>query len=111
MAQIESMSGRPGKLPDRKPASHGGAAMRKTSRNLRHLSLAALGILGAVSAADAQTAVHPGFGFSSLRPAGFDPMVSGLDFLPDGRLVVSTWEGFGATKGSVWIVGNAQTGD
>ncbi|GEM_PF-4285074 len=38
-------------------------------------------------------------------------MVSGLDFLPDGRLVVSTWEGFGATKGSVYLVSNAQTGD
>ena len=55
--------------------------------------------------------VHPDFTFASLRPPGFDPMVSGLDFLPDGRLVVSTWEGFGTAKGSVYLVSNAQSGD
>jgi hypothetical protein len=57
------------------------------------------------------TTVHPGFTLSSLRPSGFNPMVGGLDFLPDGRMVVCTWEGFGNAKGSVYIVNNAQTGD
>jgi len=66
--------------------------------------------LGAVSTAMAQ-GLHPSFTITTLRPSGFDPMVSGLDFLPDGRLVVATWEGFGNTKGSVYIVSNAQTGD
>ena len=69
-------------------------------------------LLCAFGAAPAQAlGVHPGFTLTSLRPPGFDPMVSGLDFLPDGRLVVSTWEGFGATKGSVYLVANAQSGD
>ncbi len=57
------------------------------------------------------TTVHPAFSMATLRPPGFNPQVSGLDFLPDGRLVVSTWEGFGNTKGSVYLVSNAQTGD
>lgn len=38
-------------------------------------------------------AVHPGYTLSSLTPAGFEPGVSGLDFLSDGRLVVCTWGG------------------
>ena len=59
----------------------------------------------------AQTGIHPGFTFASLRPPGFAPMVGGLDFLPDGRLVVCTWDGFGKTKGTVWLVSGATTGD
>lgn len=59
----------------------------------------------------AMSTVHPAFSMTSLRPPGFDPQVSGLDFLPDGRLVVSTWEGFGKTMGSVYLVSNAQSGD
>src|SRR3954469_24577214 len=66
----------------------------------------------AVSIVTAQTqGVHPGFTLTNLRPSGFDTQVSGLDFLPDGRLVVSTWEGFSKTKANVYIVSNAQTGD
>ena len=71
-----------------------------------------LSIAAAVSTVTAQTqGVHPGFTLTNLRPTGFNPQVSGLDFLPDGRLVVTTWEGFGKTKGSVYLVSNAQTGD
>ncbi|MEO7425544.1 MAG: hypothetical protein ABI036_10180, partial [Fibrobacteria bacterium] len=69
-------------------------------------------IAAAVSTVTAQTqGVHPGYTLTNLRPAGFDPQVSGLDFLPDGRLVVSTWEGFSKTKANVYIVSNVQTGD
>jgi hypothetical protein len=72
----------------------------------------ALLLAGAVAFAQAQTqGVHPGFTLTNLRPSGFDPQVSGLDFLPDGRMVVSTWEGFSTTKANVYIVSNAQTGD
>lgn len=60
--------------------------------------------------ARAQTTVHPGFTLTSLRPSGFNPMVSGLDLMPNGDLVVSTWEGFGKTMGSVYIVSNVRTG-
>jgi len=55
--------------------------------------------------------IHPGFDLTSLRPAGFNPMVSGLAFLPNGDLVVSTWENFGANQGHVYILKNAQTGN
>ncbi|WP_238018152.1 discoidin domain-containing protein [Dactylosporangium sp. AC04546] len=39
------------------------------------------------------TAVHPNFTLTNLRPAGFQPKVTGMDWLPDGRLVISTWGG------------------
>ncbi|WP_020207623.1 family 16 glycoside hydrolase [Gilvimarinus chinensis] len=44
--------------------------------------------------------VHPSFDLHQARPEEFEPMVGGLDFLPDGRLVVSTWD----PEGSVYIV-------
>jgi hypothetical protein len=78
---------------------------------IRKAASAALTVfLAGVPAAFAQTGTHPGFTFTSLRPSGFEPPVSGLDFLPNGDLVVSTWEGFGNTKGSVYIVSNVRTG-
>jgi hypothetical protein len=46
--------------------------------------------------------VHPSFTLGNFRPAGFEPAVGGLDFLPDGRLVVCTWD----AKGEVFLLGN-----
>ncbi|MDO3385350.1 DUF1080 domain-containing protein [Gilvimarinus sp. SDUM040013] len=46
--------------------------------------------------------VHPSFDLHQARPEAFEPMVGGLDHLPDGRLVVSTWD----PEGSVYIVSN-----
>jgi len=40
--------------------------------------------------------VHPSFDLSSARPDSFKPKVGGMDFLSDGRLVVSTWDDIGA---------------
>lgn len=40
--------------------------------------------------------VHPSFVLSQARPSGFHPRVAGMDFMPDGRLVVSTWDSVGA---------------
>ncbi len=40
--------------------------------------------------------VHPSFDLVNFRPASFRPAVGGLDFLPDGRLAVSTWDATGA---------------
>ena len=37
-------------------------------------------------------AIHPSFKLVDIRPEGFQPRVGGLDFLPDGRLVVTTWD-------------------
>jgi hypothetical protein len=59
----------------------------------------------------AQTGVHPGFTLTSLRPAGFAPMVGGMDFMSDGRMVLATWEGFGKGKSSVYLVSNFTGGD
>ena len=66
--------------------------------------------LGLALPAWTQSGIHPGFTFTSLRPTGFNPGVSGLDTLPNGDLVVVTWDGFGKDKGSVYIVSNVRTG-
>lgn len=65
------------------------------------------------------TRVHPGFVMTNLIPPGAPanwPRVSGLDFLPNGNLVVSTWDGFGnaagtTRPGAVYIFRNVLTGD
>ncbi|MCB0578700.1 MAG: DUF1080 domain-containing protein [Phaeodactylibacter sp.] len=51
--------------------------------------------------------VHPGYTLSPARPADFMPKVGGMDFLSDGRLVVSTWD----AEGAVYIVDGVKTGD
>jgi len=38
-------------------------------------------------------AVHPNYTLTDLRPKGFEPQVTGMDWLPDGRLAISTWGG------------------
>ncbi len=51
--------------------------------------------------------VHPSYDLAQARPNDFLPKVGGMDFLADGRLVVSTWD----AEGGVYIVENAQSGD
>ncbi|BFM22165.1 family 16 glycoside hydrolase [Gilvimarinus japonicus] len=46
--------------------------------------------------------VHPSFDLHQARPKEFEPMVGGIDFLDDGRMVVSTWD----PEGSVYLVSN-----
>lgn len=58
----------------------------------------------------AQSGVHPGYTLTALRPTGFEPRVSGIDFLPDGRMVICTWDNFTKTS-SVYLLTNTQTGD
>lgn len=53
------------------------------------------------------TDVHPSYDLSQARPDGFLPKVAGMDFLPDGRLLVSTWDAVGA----VYILENVESGD
>lgn len=36
--------------------------------------------------------VHPSFTLSQARPAGFHPKVGGIDFLPNGDMVICAWE-------------------
>jgi hypothetical protein len=52
------------------------------------------------------TEVHPGFTLTNLRPSGFQPQVTGMDFFPDGRMAISTWGGTDNVLGEVWILGN-----
>ncbi|GAA3767391.1 family 16 glycoside hydrolase [Micromonospora maritima] len=56
------------------------------------------------------TGVHPGYTLTNLRPNGFQPKVTGMDWLPDGRLVISTWGGSdqsgSSQDGEVHILGN-----
>ncbi|MEM6966574.1 MAG: family 16 glycoside hydrolase, partial [Bacteroidota bacterium] len=51
--------------------------------------------------------VHPSYDLSQARPNEFLPKVGGMDFLPDGRLVVSTWD----ATGGIYIIENVQSGD
>lgn len=51
--------------------------------------------------------VHPSYDLSQARPDEFLPKVAGMDFLPDGRLLVSTWDAMGA----VYALENVQSGD
>ncbi|WP_149549389.1 family 16 glycoside hydrolase [Streptomyces marokkonensis] len=52
-------------------------------------------------------AVRPDHTLTDLRPEGFEPQVTGMDWLPDGRLVVSTWGGTDNTAGEVHVIENA----
>ncbi|MFJ3582353.1 RICIN domain-containing protein [Streptomyces sp. NPDC090127] len=56
------------------------------------------------------TGVHPDYTLTDLRPAGFEPQVSAMDWLPDGRLAVATWGGSQNTAGEVYLLDNV-TGD
>ena len=51
--------------------------------------------------------IHPSYQLSQARPEWFLPKVAGMDFLPDGRLVVSTWD----AMGGVYILENVESGD
>ncbi len=51
--------------------------------------------------------VHPSFDLETARPSDFKPKVGGLDFLSDGRLVVSTWD----PDGTVYLVSNLDAED
>lgn len=46
--------------------------------------------------------VHPGYSLETIRPNGFEPRVGALAFLPDGRLVIATWD----DTGSVYLMEN-----
>jgi cytochrome c len=52
-------------------------------------------------------AVHPAFSLAQARPSSFTPRVGAMDFLPDGRLVVCTWDSLGA----VYLLDGVQGND
>lgn len=56
------------------------------------------------------TGVHPNYTLTDLRPGGFEPQVSAMDWMPDGRLAVATWGGTDNVAGEVYLLDNV-TGD
>ncbi|WP_265520409.1 family 16 glycoside hydrolase [Oerskovia flava] len=57
------------------------------------------------------TEVHPDYTLTNLRPDGFQPQVTGMDWLPDGRMAISTWGGDRLTElGEVYLIDHV-TGD
>jgi hypothetical protein len=50
------------------------------------------------------TSVHPNYTLTNLRPNGFQPQVTGMDWLPDGRLAIATWGGSLNTLGEVYLM-------
>src|SRR4051812_18962310 len=36
--------------------------------------------------------VHPAFDLVNLRPSGFEPRVTGMEFMSGGRMAISTWQ-------------------
>jgi cytochrome c len=53
------------------------------------------------------TGLHPSFEIKTIRPSWFRPRVGAMDFLPDGRLLVATWDSLGA----VYALTGVETGD
>ena len=51
--------------------------------------------------------VHPSYDLTTIRKKNFQPKVGGLAFLPDGRLLVTTWD----VVGGVYLLSGVQTGD
>ncbi|MER6678245.1 ricin-type beta-trefoil lectin domain protein [Streptomyces sp. NPDC000983] len=52
------------------------------------------------------TGVHPNYTLTNLRPSGFEPQVSAMDWLPDDRLAITTWGGSNNTTGEVYLLDN-----
>ncbi|GGX95296.1 family 16 glycoside hydrolase [Streptomyces fructofermentans] len=50
------------------------------------------------------TSVRPDLTLTDLRPEGFEPQVTGMDWLPDGRLAISTWGGSDNVAGEVYLL-------
>lgn len=50
--------------------------------------------------------VHPSYRLTTIRPSEFKPKVGGIDFLPDGRMVICNWE----PDGGVYVL-DGVTGD
>src|SRR4030095_1487978 len=51
--------------------------------------------------------LHPSYDLSTIHKDDFRPRVGGLAFLPDGRLLVTTWD----VTGGVYLLDGVSTGD
>lgn len=55
----------------------------------------------------ALTAVHPSFDVQTIRPSWFKPRVGAMDFHPDGRLLLTSWDSIGA----LYALSGVESGD
>jgi hypothetical protein len=55
-------------------------------------ALAAVSAATCLAAQNPEERIHPGFSMEEVHPDYFQPKVTGMDFLSDGRMVVSTWK-------------------
>ena len=51
--------------------------------------------------------VHPSFDMTQARPKDFDKKIGGMDFLPNGKLIVSCWD----SEGGIYVLDNVDSGD
>ncbi len=51
--------------------------------------------------------LHPSLMVQTIHPNWLRPRVGGMDFLPDGRLLISTWDSLGA----IYALSGVETGD
>jgi cytochrome c len=51
--------------------------------------------------------LHPSYDLNTIHKSDFQPKVGGLAFLPDGRLLVTTWDSIGG----VYLLDGVETGD
>ena len=51
--------------------------------------------------------VHPSYTVTTIHGKNFKPRVGGLAFLPDGRLLITTWD----ISGGVYLMDGVETGD
>src|SRR5690606_6703514 len=51
--------------------------------------------------------VHPSYELQTIHKSDFTPKVGGLAFLPDGRLLVTTWD----PVGGLYLMDGVETGD
>lgn len=51
--------------------------------------------------------VHPSYDVQTIHDSKFHPRVGGIAFLPDGRMLVTTWD----TVGGVYVLDNVASGD
>ncbi len=73
-----------------------------------------IGLLAGLVSAQTMTTAHPGFTIQDIRPSALKANVGGMDFLPDGRMVICTWYNFSSAStkyGNVYIVDKAQSGE
>lgn len=91
----------------------------KTGLVLALLGFEAIGVARAQTPGDTRNlaGVHPGYTLINLRPSAIAEGIGGMDFLPDGRLAICTWNGnhdpvmTPVRKGNLYILSGVELDD